>query len=158
MTFDLSIDENALDVEWNNQSEKYYEVATDLANARQELDAASNELKLVNAELDLDIRSNPAKYGVAKVTEGSIESAITVHPEHQSALLSVRTAKHRVDILTGAVEAMQQRKKALEKMVDLFLANYHSAPKVRNQVSSEAMTEGKKVALRRKGIKKKAVT
>ena len=127
----LHIDKHLLDEEWVNQPKLYFEYASELALARQELEEARAEFDVVKAETDLAIRSDPADYDLPeKTTEVMIGKALILTEEYADAQKVVFTAKHRVDILSGAQTALDHRKKALENLVDLHGRNYFSSPNI----------------------------
>ncbi len=127
----LHIDKNLLDEEWVHQPKLYFEYASELAGARVELEEAKAEFDVVKAETDLNIRSNPTDYDLPeKTTEVMIGKALIITDEYQEAQKIIFTAKHRVDILSSAVTALDHRKKALENLVELHGRNYFSTPRV----------------------------
>ncbi len=153
--FDFSIDEMKLDREWLGQAESYFRFASKLANAKRSYDEADNDVKVLKAELELAIRSNPSQYGLDKVTEGVVAAAVLVQPEYKKSMEELRDHRHAVDIFSAAVEAMQHRKRALEKLVDLQLSNYYAAP-VASKENREAVDEMNKATTRRRiGVKRK---
>lgn len=151
---DFSIDEMRLDREWNQQAARYFEVATELADARREYDELEAGLKVLKAEIDLDVRKNPDKYGLDKTTEGIVSSVVTKDSRVTIAHDEVRDARHRVDILSGALEALQHRKRALEKLVDLHLSGYYAAPTTDAKSQEEINDMQHKVVRRRAGVRK----
>ncbi len=126
---DFGIDPDMLWDEWLGQPQMYYEWAEKLADAKQAVGEAKAVLELTEAETALAIRKFPEKYGLEKVTEGGVEAVMITRKEYQAAKTDLIEAMHKEDIFGAAVSAMQHRKTALEKLVDLFLSNYHSAPK-----------------------------
>jgi hypothetical protein len=150
----LEIDENRLDDEWIGQPRLYYEYASKLADAKRDLEEAKAEAEVTKANLAQLIRTDPEKFGLVKVTEKSVEEAVAVQNDLADALREVREARHLVDVLTGAVASLDHRKKALEKLVELFLANYYSSPKASGR-AGEAMDEKEKRAVRRGGRRTK---
>jgi hypothetical protein len=131
MSFNLSIDELALDKEWLGQPNLYLNYATKLADSKRRLDEAKNHLEVVTAELDRSIRLNPVEFGIPKITEGAVSSMISIQSVYQAAQKEVIEAKHEVAIHDAAVTAIEHRKKALENLVTLHLAGYYSEPKAR---------------------------
>lgn len=126
--FDL--DSNRLDGEWLNQPRLYHENALKLADARAELERAKSHRDVVAAELDREIRLDPAAFDIAgKVTEGAITNTILLQKRHRLAEEQVIQAKHTVDVLVAVVEALDHRKKALENLVQLEARDYFSAPR-----------------------------
>lgn len=128
-TYDLfEPDKHNLDIEWTKQPRLYAEHADKLADARADLDRAKAELEVVEAELKLDIRRRPEKYGVEKLTEDTVKSVVPLQRQYKVAQDKVFGAKHKVDILSGYQTALDHRKKALESLLQLFLADYYSKP------------------------------
>ena len=116
--FDLSIDLNALDTEWLEQPERFYDVATQAAEAKREVERTKLALDIAEAELDNDIRANPVKYGIAKITEGAISSAIKLAKPYQDAVNTHADAQLHNNHMQSGVQAFDQRKKALENLVE----------------------------------------
>ncbi len=138
----LHIDKHLLDEEWVNQPKLYFEYAAELAQARLELEEARAEFDVVKAETDLAIRSDPADYDLPeKTTEVMIGKALILTEEYANAQEAVFTAKHRVDILSGAQTALDHRKKALENLVDLHGRNYFSSPNIDTRHMESEETE-----------------
>ncbi len=148
----LQIDRHRLDDECVEQPRLYFHYAAELDNARHELDRAKAMLELVDAELDLAIRSDPESFGLTKITESSLRSMIVVQVKHVKAQEKILRAKDNVNILGTAVSALDQKKKSIEGLIQLQLANYFSSPKV-PECERERMDEVSKRSIRRKGRK-----
>lgn len=132
------IDPNALDREWLAQPKLYHKYAMRLVDARAELEKQKAGLDIVWAEVDRKIRRNPKKYGRGqKLTEKMIEAIINASVEYQGALSDLQREKHNVDVLQVAVDTLDQRKKALENLVSLRLADYYSEPRMPKNGSDE---------------------
>ncbi len=147
---DISIDEMSLDREWTDQPRMYFRYAVKLADARRELDQANANLDLTKAELDTAIRSDPEKFGLAKVTESALEAVILTQDGYETAKAAVLRMKHDMDVMAAAVGALDHRKKALEKLCELFLANYFSRPRA-PEGGKDRMDEIEKATVRRRG-------
>jgi len=144
-----------LDEEWVNQSSLYYTYAEKLADAQLEYDRAMTDLDIVTAELDKSIRKEPTSFGIDKntrLTENMVERTIFLQSRWQLANDSMLTAKHNYNKAQSVVRALDHKKKALEKLVDLFLANYYSEPRQPREPSdSQDWQEREKQLIRRKG-------
>ena len=127
--YDLSIDKHALDREWEEQPTRFHAAAVELADAREELEYAKAKLDIVHAEVYASLLRAPEEYGLTKTTEASLKQAIVCQPEYKAAHDDMVQAKHAADVLDAAVKALEQRKRALEKLVDLHLSDYYSAPR-----------------------------
>lgn len=140
----LAIDPLRLDQEWMGQPRLYHEYARKLADCRMVLDEAKNSLEILEAELYLKISQNPEEFELPKTTEAVIKSAVVSQLTYQEALVQIVQAKHDVAVYEAAVTALEHRKRALEKSVDLLLADYFSAPKAARPASKEAMEQADK--------------
>lgn len=127
---DLVIDQYALDTEWMNQPLLYAEWAEKAVDAAFEFDKAKQRLEIVSIELEKDIRSNPEKYGISKVTEGSVASELSYRISQKSESNEVLEAKRNQKMMEVARESFDQRKKALENLTSLFLSKYYAEPYV----------------------------
>jgi hypothetical protein len=124
----FNLDENRLDDEWKEQPKLYFRYAKRLANAKAEYEQKKAERDVVAAELDRDIRADPAAFEMPKITEGAVEKTILLQKRYQDITGQVLKARHTVDIVQAAVDALDHRKKALESLVHLFSMNYFSQP------------------------------
>jgi len=142
---DFAVDKDDLDGEWVRQPELYHDYAVKLADARLEMETKKNRLEVIQANLDNEIREDPSEFGLTKVTEGAIKAVIVQHPKYEKALERVNQARHAVDILVAATQALDHKKKALENLVYLHGQNYFSSPRARGE-DHQAMEEVSKKA------------
>lgn len=133
----FALDENRLDYEWVNQPRLYYQYANQLADAKDSYERAKAAQELVAAEMDHRIRSAPEQYGVSKITEGVVEKTILMQQPYLNAQRHTLEAKHNMDVAQVAVITLDHRKKALEGLVQLRLANYFSEPRVKGDTGQE---------------------
>lgn len=145
----FGIDKNLLDDEWLNQPKLYFRWAVQLEDARADLEIAKAEFDVVKSELDLNIRTSPDDYDLPKVTDKAIAAAMMTQPGYEGAQKAVFEHKHRVGVLQAAVTALDHRKKALEKLVDLHGQKYFASPRA-SENSREAMEEVEKRSVRKK--------
>ncbi len=150
----LQIDEYRLDEEWVGQPALYFEFAAQLADARRDADDAKNRLEATKAETAREIRSSPDLYGLTKVTEAVVSENVALHDDVQSVQRELIEAKHNVDMLGAMVTALDHRRRALEKLVDLSLANYFAKPRA-SEGSREAMDKAEQKATWGKGSRKR---
>jgi hypothetical protein len=124
---DLTIDKFALDEEWIKQPIVFINWAEEHANAQADRDRKKEQMDLVKAELDNEIRTSPEKFGLVKITEGAIANLIltngTVRDANDRYLEAVKKAK----VLDVAREAFEHKKKALENLTQLFLTGYFTS-------------------------------
>ena len=151
----FDVDKNRLDDEWIDQPRRYFNWAVQLEDARDSLEEAKAEFDVVKSEVDLAIRTNPDDYDLPKVTDKSVAAALITQPEYKEAQQAVFDAKYRVGVIQAAVTALDHRKRALEKLVDLHGQKYFASPRA-SENSREAMEEVEKGSLRRRGKKKRS--
>jgi len=135
---DITIDPDGLDVEWLRQATLMMRYAQLSAKARRTLDLAKERLELVKAQLDSEIRTNPEKYGLTKVTEGAVASTIITHDKYKDASDALIEAQFQVNITFGVVKAIDGKKEALENLVKLNGQQYFAGPKSPRDLSLEA--------------------
>lgn len=135
---DLSIDETALDVEWLEQPRLMMRYGQESARAKAKVTQIREKLEVVKAELDKDIRQDPVKYGIDKITEKAIDAVIRADEEYQEVIQSLLEAEYEVNVLTAAVYAMNARKEALENLVKLHGQQYFAGPRVPRDINVEA--------------------
>ena len=132
---DMSIDENSLDYELLEQPTLMTKYSRLLAEARRDRDLSKESLDLKKAEIDLDIRDNPANYNLEKVTVAAVEACILMEDEFQEAQKALNNANYEVNVLQGVVSAIDHRKSALEQLVKLYGQNYFAGPAVPHNLS-----------------------
>ena len=144
---DIQIDELRLDKQWQEQPSLYHRYALELADAQREYQTARAAVDVAKAEVALDARRDPSRYGLEKTTEATIAEAVAVSEEVRAAVAHLIDARHDVDVLQAVVSGLDHRKKALENLVLLHLSDYWSTPraprgeagaKVREQVQGRA--------------------
>ena len=141
----VDIDEGSLDQEWIDQPKRFLEHATLLADAKDALERAKARLDVTEAEIENEIRDNPVKYGLKlPVREGSIKLRVLLHADHKKATRKVNRCKHRVNILDAVVTALEHRKRALEKLVDLHGQGYFSKPVTKSKDFEDSVQNKKK--------------
>jgi hypothetical protein len=141
---DIRIDNSALDVEWLEQAALFMKYARHSAQTMRDLDEAKQALDVVKAELDLDIREHPEEHNVSKVTEGAIQSAIILSEKYKKSFKVYLESKFENDMASKAINAMNQRKEALENLVRLHSQSYFAGPKIPRDLAWERDQKQKK--------------
>ena len=142
---DIEIDDTALDIEWLEQPRKMMQYSKNAAFRRMKLEEAKQALDITKAEVDKKIRKNPEKFGIEKITENVISATILIANEYQEAYAEYLTAKYESDMASGAVQAFEQRKSALENLVKLHGQQYFAGPKIPRDLNWEREQRQKKV-------------
>lgn len=136
---DVQINESALDLEWLNQPSLTFEYARNAALAEDRRDRAKEALELCKAEIDEDVRKNPSKYKLEKVTDKAIESITMQDKEYKQKNDAYLTAKFELNVANGAMKAIgDMRKAALENLVKLIGQQYFAGPSVPRDITWEA--------------------
>lgn len=131
---DIQIDIDALDKEWVKQAATFQYYAKQEAVALYERDQLADDLTLTQAQLDGDIRLNFGAHGFeSKPTEAAILNSIKQNPRYIKANSLLMKASCKAKIVGGAVRAFDHKKKALEKLTDLYLSGYWAAPKIKSE-------------------------
>jgi hypothetical protein len=126
---DLNINELSLDKEWLKQANLCYNYNKELAIAKHTLDVADAKYDKNRADTARDIRKNPEKYEMAKVTEDAIKEVLGTIPELQNDLNSIIEAKLSVGLIQASVNAIDHKKRALECLVQLHGMGYFATPR-----------------------------
>ena len=131
---DIRIDIDHLDKEWTKQAALYQNYARQEAITLYDRDQLNDNLALTQAQLDGDIRLSPTKYGFdSKPTEAAILNTIKQQPQYLKANKLLMKAACKAKIIGGAVRSFDHKKKALEKLTELYLSGYWAAPKIRSE-------------------------
>ncbi|KKN89668.1 hypothetical protein LCGC14_0235140 [marine sediment metagenome] len=103
-------------------------LACDSGELAAELKAVSKRHKLlldeVKAEADRDIRNNPDEFGLAKVTESAVKSAIDLHPDVQRVVRESIDADLDADKATTLANAFEHRRSMIKNEIQLYLGEY----------------------------------
>ena len=142
---DLEIDALTLDIELLEQPQKYFKYSEELSEANRELDRLKLKYEIMQAKLDIKIRTKLTQEGV-KATENLIRSTVVQETEFSTISNELSDQKKEVDILSSGVKAFEQRKSSIENLVKLQAQNYFAAP--REPRDLEAITKVRKEQIR----------
>lgn len=129
---DIQIDQMALDKECLRQPHLILQATIEVADVKKELDAIKAENDLQEASLLTSIRTNPEKFGLAKVTEASAKETLIQHKAYQSGVADFLEAKARYDTAMAYVTALEHKKRSLELLVQLHGTGYFGDPSVKS--------------------------
>jgi hypothetical protein len=121
---DVTIDKDALDEEWLKLALKECDWGEAEARAEEEFDILQNKLTLKKAELDGLIRACPSLYGIEKISENAVGSAILKDVAYQELVSENIQANKNTRMMKVARKAMSRHEKALDRITDLYLSNY----------------------------------
>ena len=134
---DIEIDGTSLDLEWLGQASLFMKYARYSAEARRKVDEEKQALDIIKAGIDKQMREAPEKFGIEKITEGAITAAILTVRQYQTAYQKFLDAKYEADMASSAVQAMNQRKEALENLVRLAGQSYFAGPSIPRDLTWE---------------------
>jgi len=100
------------------QSQHYFEVGEKLVDARNERDELAERLKMVKAELDVEIRGSTA----AKLTEASIAAKVITDKRYTDALEKFLTKEKEVGYLDVAMKALEHKRGSLETLAKMQMS------------------------------------
>ena len=103
------------------------------AEAKADARRVHAALEQKRAEVDKEVRRDPDKYGLAKTTESSIASAVTLHPQVVEANVKAIKADAKVDQFAALRDAYQHRKSMLQMEAQLYIANYFGDVEVKER-------------------------
>lgn len=146
---DVQIDPDALDVEWVEQAQLFLNYAEQAAHAMARVDRAKDKVKVVKAEVFLDVRAHPDKYGLEKVTDKAVDAMVESHEDVKAAASELIAFKHESQILDSAVKAFEQRRYSLQNLVQLQGQGYFAAPQEPRDLPQEYGKRAHQRAVRR---------
>ena len=120
------IDKYKLDDEWIAFDNDSDQISRDYAIAVHNRDTFKNEtFDPYVAELDLEIRNDPARFGIKKLSEKAIQSTIDGDEQFIKYKLKLIDLDREVNVATGQNTALARRGKALENLTKLVLRDYY---------------------------------
>jgi hypothetical protein len=137
---DLVIDKHRLDEELMSLSVKFSSHAEDEVEAEFQVNKAKSKLDLTKAKLDNRIRSQAEASG-KKITENFISNTIIQDQEYQQVLEEYHLAVKTQASLDVGRKSFEYHKKALDRLVDLFLSNYWAEPRGRAEQVIQSKAE-----------------
>lgn len=126
----LTPDFDRLPEEWILQPKLYWQNAEKLERLKAARDRAKAEFELVEAETAQAVRSNPQEYGHEKVTESCVKELVPMQEKYKRAYTHLIETQEAVGVAQVLVNALDQKKYALQDGVRLTLANFYASPKV----------------------------
>lgn len=123
----FDIDARRLDKMWIEQPKLARAAGVREADARHAHAQAKARLDVIGAQLTLEIRKNPGAHDLRdKPTTDEIAAAVTVDKRYQDALTALNRRKYELDVATADTTAFVDRRKALERLVELTALEFHS--------------------------------
>lgn len=147
----MKVDEFSLVNECKNQPFFYKDVGKLHVVAKTVMKKAKSFLKIKYADISLDVRKNPKKYGLDKVTESSLDATVITQKECKEAEEEMFQAEEDAEYLGVLLESATQRKSMIRDLVALYCKNYYADDDMSGEIRKMSnITEDKITGLRRK--------
>ena len=131
--------------EWLRQPSLAQKYAEEVARAEDAVGVLEDKFNLLKADLDLDIRFDPANYGLSAdkaPTEAGIKAAMLKTDKYQAMQTQTREAELNCKLIKTAYNSItHQRKSALEYLVDMDLSGLYNHLKPRTEAVKAAVSK-----------------
>jgi len=107
-----------IELDLRKQSQHYFEVGEKIVDAKNERDELAERLKMVKAELDVEIRGN----ATAKLTEASIAAKVITDKRYIEAQEKYLAKEKEVGYLDVALKALEHKRGALETLAKMQMS------------------------------------
>ena len=134
---DVRIDFNNLHENWQNQGETYADYSEEVAKTIRIVDKFKERVRVREATVALEIRSDPSSYGIAKLTDSVVKDVVTLDERLIELRKDLIKATFEKNILRGSTKSLSQRKTALEWICRLWISNYFAVPNINRDVPKE---------------------
>lgn len=152
---DRHIDEENLHVEWLRQSDITSKYVFYYAQKKKEANITEKEKELAFANLDEQIRQQPEKFKMEKLTDASIKQAIIRQDQYQQKIMNNIEAQYEAGIAYGALQDMRERKEILSGLNYLYNTGYFDVPDENRNIATDRKSwEAKRRRERERGKKK----
>lgn len=123
----LPIDKFKLEEEATKQVTLMEKISNLLPRARELSLAAKNRLEVIESDLAKEIRKNPKKYKLDKVTDTVVYKETKTQPEYKRAFSSYLFAKTKEEQLSILLNTIQERGRMIKTLTELWLNNYYTS-------------------------------
>jgi len=127
----LQIDINRLQFCCQEQPELASRAGELAAMAKSKAKRAKVVLEEAKANANKEIRDNPDGFGVPKVTEKAVESAVVLHPDVMKVAQDVIELELDADKAAVLANAFEHRRSMLKIEAELFVHNYWGSVEVK---------------------------
>lgn len=145
----LAIDKNQLDVELMQQSQNFYEVSAQYADAVNRRDTVKKELKEAEAAAYFRVKQALLDAG-DKATEAATEARVLQDEDCIDFREELLAANLEVEQLSALKDAFIQRSYVLKDLVALFISGYFADSAIAKPKNSDKQTEALRVRLNNK--------
>lgn len=128
------IDRYRLERDWEVQADFVKEWGDEKAEAEYKVNVLEAKLKLVSAQLSAEIRKNPGRYDIQKITEPLVESTILLQRKYRRTLSRLNKARRDLNYAKGALKALDHKRDALENLQKGDMQSFFGSPRERKTV------------------------
>ena len=121
------LDKRRLDDQWEEQPGLFMEYALALENALADVDALKADMDRTAAKMNIRVRDRFTREGI-KVTESLVNATVIQEESYLNAHAALQDAQEQASRLKVMVQALNQRKSALESLVRLHGQEYFAVP------------------------------
>ena len=100
--------------------QEFTDVATQLADLGYEKEQLRMDLSETKASVDTDVRINPAKYHVQRITEAAVHNAVVLNQQYKQVLQQLLEVNRDMDVLEATRESLKVRLEVLKMTSLLF--------------------------------------
>ena len=122
------INRTQLELECSEQPHWFYQAGRLKAEAKAEASRCKVARDWTRANVETDIRKNPEAHGLVKVTEASVQAAVTLDGRTQQAETDLIEAERVFHDLTALRDAWEQRRSMLSDEVDMRIQESFGSP------------------------------
>ena len=157
---DLAIDFDNLHIEWAKHAAIRHKYAKEVSHRDKVAKKAHEKVKVVRSILIKEAKTNKE----LKLTSDSLREAYyREHQDHKDAKDEQIESEYNLSMAWAALNAMDDRKYALQDLVKLWIRNYFATPREERMTDAGKIhllkeIEGKKTERQREGINKKRRT
>ena len=150
----FDIDPNNLVEECGQQPKLFFKYAALLAKEQRKESACKADREVVEADLNLEIRTTwDKKFPNLKMTETVVIAKMKKSSEYREAQKKLRNIRYKVALYFAAVNSLNHRKSMLENDTKLHGQNYFATPFVGETVQKQIEESTKKKARTKKSKK-----
>lgn len=162
---DLTIDPLNLDQEWANLPILFHSYSEAMEGIDNEIKCCKAKLDLLSANTERMVRTNPASYGIEKISESAVKAALACNQDLVNLRNEILGLEKDKKVYGAACNALAFKKDSLKALVTLYGMEYYSIPStkadgqkfIQNQLDSavEKGRQKQKESLNKKKKKKK---
>jgi hypothetical protein len=123
----LKIDGNNLGEECLGQATLYDNIGNLVSEIKRDARTAKDTMEFVAARLKKDARQNPGKFGIAKITEASLDEAVKTHDDFRAEQQKYTEAQYLADCAAVLLTAAEQRKSMIKDSVSMAIHQLYSS-------------------------------